>query len=209
VINSRDNYLDARRDLDDVFCEQLPAKYFRYVDDIALVGDSDSVEQSLTLVRSRLADVGFTLHGDDSPKTFRTPARKWIEARDDFKGGRGPVSWMTLIGDLKRFLLMHPESREELQRVFRQEDFRVPVHDYTGTVHEASAAERILALAKRRWFRRKSQQITIESILDQAKYLRGAYTRGFLRLAEGAETLTEFDRKRRIPRPSPKEPSKA
>lgn len=46
------------RKLDEECSKSFPVQYFRYVDDITLVGDVDAVSRSLKIIHSRLADLG-------------------------------------------------------------------------------------------------------------------------------------------------------
>lgn len=188
------------RELDEECSKSLPAKYFRYVDDIILVGESDAVARSLKILGDRLADLGLMLHDDSSPKSISVPTREWIKGRNDFRDSRREISWMTLIADLKQFLLLNPGGRENLQRAFRSEGFRIPVRDYTGIVHESSYIERVLNWAPLYWFRRKAQSISIQTLLKQARWLRKAYEEEFRYSIDGAAKLGGFDRKRIIPK---------
>ncbi len=188
------------REMDEDFAKNLPAKYFRYVDDIALVGNSRAVSQSLVMLRSRLSDLGFSLQDATSPKHIEVPVVQWLEGRNDFRGSHQKISWPTFIGDLKRFLLLHPAKREELQLAFRNEGFRIPVRNYSSAVYERSFLEKILRLSRRHWFRLKSQAIGIQALLDQAKWLRDTYESEFRILADRAKTISRFERKRSTPK---------
>lgn len=188
------------RELDEACSQKLPARYFRYVDDITLVGEADAVAKSLKIVRGRLSDLGLSLHGDSSPKNIEVPAGEWLKSRNDFRESHRTISWKTLIGDLKKFLLVKPEERKELQEAFRREGFRIPVRDYTSAVHESSYLERALQLAMQPWFRRKGQAITIQTLVIQAKWLRASYENEFRHMLDGAAGLERFDRKRLTPK---------
>lgn len=188
------------RDLDEYCARSLPVRYFRYVDDITLVGSAEAVSKSTNEIRSRLADIGLTLHEDESPKTVEVPASEWLTSRNDFLESRQDISWASLIGDLKKFLLLRPEGREALSRVFRESEFRVPVLDYSNTVFEGGYLERVSHLAERAWYRRKSQNVTIENLLTQARSLRSRYRQEFLSLAEEVQSANAFQKKRRIPK---------
>lgn len=187
------------RELDEVFSKNLPARYFRYVDDIVLVGDSQAVVSALATVRNRLADMGFRLHDDSSPKCMEVPTAEWLKGRNDFRKSRRPISWITLVGDLKKFLLLNSGEREQLSSAFRNEGFRIPVRDYTGAVHESSYLQRISNWGKQHWFRRKSRSVSIQSLLEQARWLRKSYEDEFLKTIDGTATAEGFARKRRIP----------
>ena len=131
------------RQLDDELADSLPARYFRYVDDITLVGSKQAVGNSLNIIRARLSDLGLDMHEDWSPKSLELPTSEWSSGRDDFRPSRREISWMTLIGDLKRFLLANPDGQQRLHQVFRSEGFRIPVLDYSSAIF-AYAKGRVL-----------------------------------------------------------------
>jgi hypothetical protein len=188
------------RKLDEECSKSLPARYFRYVDDIILVGDAGAVNYSLKLIRNRLDELGFKLHEESSPKSIEVSTNEWLKGRYDFHDVRQKISWTTLIGDLKRFLLCNLNERRNLCEAFRNEGFRIPVRDYTGAVYECSYLEKLSNLAKQLWFRKKSQAVTIQTLISQAKYLRVKYELEFKKMIDGTDNLDNFNRKRRIPK---------
>ena len=80
-------------------------------------------------IRSRIEDMGLELHDRDSLKSIEVSAEDWLKGKNDFQPSKNSSSWMTLVGDLKRFLLANPNKREELQSAFHAENFRIPVQD--------------------------------------------------------------------------------
>ncbi len=188
------------REFDHDFSANLPAKYFRYVDDIALVGTSDDVARSLSIVGGRIASLGLHLHEDDSPKNLEVPCSAWLVSRDDFREQRSGVSWMALIGGLKQFLVLHPEQRGELQGMFLQQGFRVPLMDYSIAARERDFLHKMLRIASENWFRRKALAETPAQLVNRAIKLRDRLESTFHRLFEEAVVLEGFERKRRLPK---------
>lgn len=188
------------RDLDHEFARSLPARYVRYVDDITLIGSATDVIRSLEIVRERVASLGLNLHGEESPKSLVVPCSEWLLGRHDFRDAVGAVSWMRLIGDLKRYLVLHPKERESLRDVFVQDGIRIPVWDYSKATREPDYSMGILRWARRNWFRRKAQAITSGKLLQQAVLLRERLDDEFQRLFEDAARAKGFDRKRRVPK---------
>jgi len=188
------------RNLDKKCMNELSVQYFRYVDDITLVGNRDAIDRSLEVVRDNLKSIGFDLHEEFSSKTIRVSAQECLKGRNDFHESHQVISWMTLIGDLKKFLLQNPSQVKALHAAFCKEEFRIPVPDYSGAVFEAGYLERAIHWANRKWFRRKSQVITIGSLLVQARHLRKRYEVEFLELIDGVTQLDSFNLKRRIPK---------
>jgi hypothetical protein len=177
-----------------------PVRYFRYVDDIVLVGEPEAVEKSLRALHSQLADIGLELHDDSSPKSIRVHASEWIEGRDDFRESRRTLSWKTFMSDLKKFLLLNPDKREDLTMAFRSEDIRIPLLDYSGVIREANYLQRLQLWIGLPWFRRKANAISLKGLVRQALWLRQTYKKEFRELVYGAENLQGFALKRRIPK---------
>lgn len=186
------------RQIDQALSTNLPVRYFRYVDDITLVGKSDDVALSHEIVKERLAVLGFILHGEESPKTLEVPCSEWLASRNDFAIERGSVTWMQLIGNLKRYLLQYPEQRENLHRALRSEGFRIPVRNYSSIIRERDFAISLQRLAPWNWFRRKVRHLSIEGIVDLAKRLRDRLDNDFHQLNYGVSNLTGYERKRRL-----------
>jgi hypothetical protein len=185
------------REIDDDLSTSLPVKYFRYVDDITLVGEKEEVKKSLGILRAKLLDLGFELHDDASPKSIEVSTKEWLVGRDDFSGGR---EWQRLIGDVKKFLLLRPEQREYLELAFRNESMRIPVRDYSMVVQERDFLDRVRKFARRFWFRRGAQALTVDGLVYRARLLRVQYEMEFQTLLEGAAKFSGYERKRRIPK---------
>lgn len=174
--------------------------YFRYVDDIVLVGSREEVEGAYQDLRRLLQDIGLELHDEHSDKTVEVSVREWLEGRNDFRNVRGRYSWPALLGDLKRYILRKEGDASELQRLLLDAGLRLPVRDYRGAVHEASFAERFLALFDQSWFRHKIGRLSARELVDRAKALGQRYRRNFESLIEEVAGAEGFARKRRIPR---------
>lgn len=188
------------RDIDVELSSGLPARYFRYVDDITLVGSKEAVSSSLKIIRARLSDLGLQIHDDGSPKSIELPTVEWVKGRNDFGDSRHKISWMTLVGDLKRFLLTNPENHHKLHEAFHNEGLRIPIPDYSSAVYERNFLEKIHRLSLKRWFRDKTRSITISTLLHQARWLQTSYESEFRGLIDGFQRLSPFDRKRRVPK---------
>lgn len=188
------------RTLDDEFASKPHIKYFRYVDDITIVGTLEHVNQALQEIRARVECVGLAIHDHHSPKSLMLTSDEWLVGRKDFQDSKRPISWMTFIGDLKRYLISHPDNHDELRKTLAGEGFRIPVRDYSSAIYESSFLEKFGQWAKRSWFRNKIKSVTIDSLVHQASWLRGAYEKEFLALVDGFDQLTAYERKRRIPK---------
>ncbi|HUX90815.1 MAG TPA: RNA-directed DNA polymerase [Gallionellaceae bacterium] len=188
------------RQLDEDLAGSLPVRYFRYVDDITLVGSKQAVEASMKIIRARLSDLDLLIHEDWSPKSLELPTKEWIGGRNDYQQSRRKVSWITLIGDLKRFLLANPEEHQRLHQAFRSEGFRIPVPDYSSAIFERTYLENVQRWVSSKWFRRKVSKVSIDSLLQQARWLRTSYESEFNELLDGFGKVSAYERKRRLPK---------
>ncbi|MBZ0095532.1 MAG: RNA-directed DNA polymerase [Sulfuricella sp.] len=188
------------RALDDEFASNANVRYFRYVDDITLVGTREHVAQMLREIRARVDALGLAVHEDHSPKSLRLSSGEWLVGRADFRDSRRPISWMTFIGDLKRFLLVNPDARDQLRETFANAGLRIPVRDYSSAIFERSYLERFGKWAERAWFRKKVHAVSVDSLVRQALWLRSSYENDFVALMDGFDRASSYERKRRIPK---------
>lgn len=152
-----------------------PAKYLRYVDDLTLIGTSPQIEASLQIAQKYLAEINLELHPESSAKTQNISARDWLSGEHDFVESHRKTSWMTLIGDLKRMLVLHPDRSESLSTALRDEGFRLPVPDYSAAAADRKYQLRLQKLLSASWFRRANRPLTVHGILEQAGTLRREY----------------------------------
>lgn len=188
------------RPLDLEFSSNSSVRYFRYVDDITLVGSKKQVDYALREIRARVGALGLAAHDDSSPKSLRLSSGEWLVGRHDFSDSQRPISWMTFVGNIKLYLLANSDARNPLQQAFVDAGFRIPVRDYSSAVFERSYLERIVNLAERPWFRKKVKAVSINSLVKQALWLRQSYEHEFAELLDGFHNVSEYERKRRIPK---------
>ena len=177
-----------------------PARYFRYVDDMTLVGDRRQIKESTDLICSRLQELGLDVHGPESAKWLQVPAVTWLEAEHDYAETKGGLSWMTLVGDLKRLILLRPEVAASLSDSLTSEGFRIPLPDYTVAVGERDFAVRVRDLVRARWFQARVRPLSIDNILEQARRLRRRYTEESETLIAQLRRASAFQSKRFLPR---------
>lgn len=187
-------------DLDKYFSENLAVRYFRYVDDIILVGNTNEVDKSLSIVEAKLNELEFKLHPEGSDKRLRVAVSEWLEGENDYRDPKTTHSWASLVGDLKRYLLVLKGDHELLRKQFREAGFRIPVPDYTAMVYEAGWLNRLKELAKGAWFRRKTEEINPEKLLKQAEWLRVYHQLEFEKLVAEMPDAKGYRRKRLIPK---------
>lgn len=177
-----------------------PARYFRYVDDITLVGSDSEITSSLNKLRPLLEEIKLDLHDQDSPKSMTVSTQDWLKGEQDFEDGHHKVSWVTFIGNLKRLLLTQPQCRDSLIAALSGEGFRVPVPDYAGAVEERTYRERMASLFQLPWFLERAQRPTVQSVIEQAHALRNLYGQELTDLLEELPSANTFTAKQLLPK---------
>ena len=183
------------RNIDDDMAKELPNGFFRYVDDVAIVapiGRALELEQRL---KANLERLGFQLNDQ---KRLETPAQKWLQGAGDFDDPRG-ISWMTFIGDMKRLLLLYPESIYPLRESFQRAGIRVHPLNYSEVAQERDYLERLKQLMQFPWFRWSvRQRVGINGILAQCIFLRTDLLREFREVVASFGRLKDYERKRAL-----------
>ncbi len=188
------------RDIDEKLAGLDGVKYFRYVDDITLVGRTEHVSNAVNSIRSIVGVLGLEVHDDHSPKSLLVSSGDWIQGRHDFQDSRRPISWKTLIGDLKRYLIANPDACEPIRDAFIGEGMRVPVRDYSGAVFERGYLQKIQEWSRFRWFWRKKREVTMDSLLNHARALKDQFEAEFIDLMEEYQFASAYGKKRLIPK---------
>jgi hypothetical protein len=188
------------RGVDDQMGRLHGVRYFRYVDDIVLVGTERAVEGGYARLWSMLSDLGLRLHDDTSAKHLVVGGREWLRGEHDFQDTRRSNHWKNLVGGLKQYLVAHPGEGPMVQAALQDEGVRLPVLDYANAIRERSYLMRLRELAAYRWFRSRVRRRALLDLIDQMKNLRETYHREAQVLLDKVETLDGYDRKRAIPK---------
>ena len=180
-------------DLDKEMMRALPHGYFRYVDDIVLVGARGAVFDAEKRLNEWLSSRYYETKSD---KRYEVPVSHWLSCRDDFAEDRDSVTWKTFVGRLKQLLLAHPERTQALTNRLADEGIRLTPLDYTAAVRERAYLSRMYGLVRWGWFRRALHGTTPDTVCKQGLQLRRRYQESFWTIADGIRSLTGFDRKR-------------
>jgi len=188
------------RTLDEEMTKLMPGRYFRYVDDIVLVGTQEQVDRGRKCVVCLLDDFKLQLH--DSKKDFTVPVEEWMRGAKDFEDDNShQPNWKTFIGSLKQFLVVKPEQRDELLNVFASKELRMPLPDYSGEVMESHYLKKLLQrFINQPKARFKARQITIDSLVREGLVLREFYVKNLHEQLERSQNLTGYERKRKLPK---------
>lgn len=188
------------REVDDTMIESFPNRYFRYVDDVVLVGSLEEVNRGRAQLAALLIQRGLDLHDEKSGKDFEVSANDWLAGEDDFSGDDSQV-WMAFTRDLKQFLISQSPLREELASMFQTAGFRIPLPDYRISVNEASYQERFLINLRRyQWLFTKVKRLDPQTLLLTAERLRENYFAQLNHVLDRGPHLQGYTRKRAIPK---------
>jgi len=179
---------------------QVPVGYFRYVDDITLVGTDAQLAVAVETLKSSLDELGLSLHGQESAKWLKVSAKDWLAAEHDYVEPTRGNSWVSLIGDLKRLLVFAPELREPLLAELAEHQIRLPVPDYAAAAQERGYKTRLSELLNAVWFRRVVRKPSIARIVGQAVELRREYEVEASELLERLVAADPFLVKRLLPK---------
>jgi len=189
------------RDVDETMAAAFPNRYFRYVDDVVLVGSPSEVATGRAQLATLLNEARLSLHEADAGKDFELTAGDWLVGEADFNGNDSQA-WMFFASDLKQFLITQASSRATLAVRFAEEGFRIPLPDYSVEVSDARYQDRLFDRLRRYpWLLRKIfRQATPSLLVLSAQTLRAGYTKSLLQILEGGSKLDGYARKRALPK---------
>lgn len=180
--------------IDDEMAKALPEGYFRYVDDIALVGSRNDVHQAEKILSELLDRIGLSLH---EGKRLEVSTKEWLVGEDDFGDERDRISWKTFIGKMKRVLVFKPELTEVITSTLNEAGIRIRPMNYTSAVNEQFYLHRLKFLISKVGVRRSIHRATEIVFLNEAKELQRRYTSQFWDWVD-APVTNQYGRKRRI-----------
>jgi hypothetical protein len=184
--------------IDELMVEEMQGRYTRYVDDIVIVGNNKQVREGRKILNTELEEMGFLLH--EEGKDFQVDSKLWLEGARDFNGSESK-EWISLIGNIKRYLLAHAEKRDELIKAFLENGIRIPLLDYSVAVQESKNLQKFIDwLHKYSWSVKSVREITIQSLVKDAIHARKIYERKINRLIDENPKVEGFSRKRLIPK---------
>lgn len=187
-------------DLDQVFAMQHDVVYMRYVDDIVLVGPAERVRDAYADLEFRLSDMGLSIHGPESSKTFSIPTKEWLVARDDYAETTVATLWRNSVGSLRRALVTRATKVDQIRSALVGAGFRIPLLDYSGVIRDRSYLERLTSLLKLDWLPFGSKSPSTEYLVGGFSGLRHVAQRDFESLLERVDLRDPWQRKRFIPK---------
>lgn len=173
-------------------------RYFRYVDDIILVGTRNKVDQARADLESKLEGMGLLLHSADSDKSLIVSRDEWLKGAADFQDSSDPIQWKTLVGGLKWLLTGDPNTYPEVSQQIRALGMRLPVLDYRHATRERSYLWKAASYVRTEWFR--GRQRTLPELLRQARVLRERVFKQAIHVVQQLETARGYSRRRLLPK---------
>lgn len=185
-------------EIDIKMAELSQGKYWRYVDDIVFLGSEDDLIIFRNALESELSNLNLKLHTGN--KDFKIPCNEWLSGEHDFNNSFG-IEWISLIANVKRFLLAHPYQVGELRYEFNKHNIRIPVLDYSNVVQESGFLKKMQDwLGQYTWAKKQVRVITIKSLVSQAEKCRNIFSNQLNHLLNQNNNLTLYERKRLIPK---------
>jgi len=177
------------RAVDEALAADYPGKYFRYVDDLAVVCPSGSTGDVLATLRARLGALSLELHPE---KTATLTSSEWFAAEPTL---RDVVRWReqdVTFADLLHLGATYFENRNsphELASAFGAQG--LPLFEYMAARRRSSRPRRGIRLRVAELFARFGRRSHAGEIADVAIELRRAYLERLASLtsADGARPL--------------------
>ncbi len=175
---------------DEAMRREFRGRYFRYVDDLALVIPKTSKDEALKFIAERAGRVGLGLN---PKKHHELPAAEWRREapyQADAYYGDDPTAdswWMAFIDQVKCFLMVNPGRRADLLRAYRNEHIRIPLPRYQADVQEKGYSARFSRRLGHKRFRNRVANLTVYSLVSEAKAARAVYKQEF------RETWAQFE----------------
>jgi hypothetical protein len=172
--------------------------YWRYVDDVVFVGTVDEVTKWRDQLRVKFLELNLELH--DGKKDFQVSCRDWLEGENDFDNSFG-IQWVSLIGDIKRFLLANPSKTNSLLEAFKNNHIRIPVVDYTNAVKESTYLQKFQDWKKKyKWTTNAVKSIDVGYLLAQAKKCEAELKSKLDEILARGKSASIYDEKRLTPK---------
>ncbi|MDD2599332.1 MAG: RNA-directed DNA polymerase [Kiritimatiellae bacterium] len=182
------------RSIDEKMTEAIPNGYFRYVDDIALVGSRADVMQAEQKLNDLLDQSGFEVH---PKKRFEISADEWLKGENDFNDESDSISWKTFIGKMKRLLVYKPELTEEITSLLSKNGFRIRPLNYSSAINDQHYLARLRFLITKVWVRKSIYRATPAILVHEAKQLNERYMHAFWDWVN-KKADNKYEQKRRI-----------
>ena len=188
----------ALTEIDEKMWKITNGKYWRYVDDIAMLGSNDELESWRATLKKLFEELELELHTGD--KDYSVTSCEWLTSENDFNNDTSQP-WMRLIGDIKKFLLANPHKHKELTDTFSKLNINLPIIHYSEEIYEKAYLQKIKdRFAAYRWSWKNVKALSINTILDSITETRTFYHNQITSALSEYSIANEFEKKRLIPK---------
>jgi hypothetical protein len=129
------------KEIDRIMERTTNGRYWRYVDDIILVGQPSELESYFAELSKLVDDLGLEFH--EEGKTFRITTEKWLKNKQAIDKSLSK-KWPQLIGKIKKFTVLHPTDVELLKELFVENNIRIEVLTLSKEVKSKSLGEKMI-----------------------------------------------------------------
>lgn len=161
------------KEVDRAMKEITSNRYWRYVDDIVIMGNKEEIKMFSRKLHENMGNLGLTFHKES--KFFKLKTKEWLENKSGVDSNLS-WKWPKLIGLIKRLAIFKPEKVNNLKEVFNQIEVRLEVLDYSREVKSESLSYKLFEWLKRNF---KTNEITVENIIVYVENLRNNYFKLF------------------------------
>jgi hypothetical protein len=160
----------ALRNFDKEMRKRYRNRYFRYVDDIALVLPAADIPDAKKRMARLLKVVGVRLH----PKKYSTmPAAEWAK-KAPWQGKASSFEkrdkkWIALIDRIKCYLLKRPSKSNLLGDELRAAGVRIPLPRYQAAITDADYQNRLKKRMNSAWFNQYIHGLTRKKVVAQSR----------------------------------------
>lgn len=182
------------RGVDSTLSERFPGRYFRYVDDLAVVVPGAEVDRTVSLIGEILQDEGLKLNDD---KKDVVPGHRWADRTAAVATGRTDHGFRQLMYRLQLYLARFPASGRGLSGAFNERGFCLPFSRLQRGV-EYNPFRKFL-----RWLLYRSPLLRFWAIrhdspaalLETAEQTRAAFTQDARAIAQRAVPIDGVERR--------------
>ncbi|MBW1294042.1 RNA-directed DNA polymerase [Aquimarina litoralis] len=144
-------------------------RYWRYVDDIVLVGNKFEIEVFSKNLKNEISLLGLQFHNE--LKTFRLQTNEWLANKNPL-GKSLSKKWPELVGHIKRLAIFYPERIEELENILDKMDVRLEILEYMNETKSKTLSIGLFKWIK--WYT-SARELTPRSIATMIDEIRKEY----------------------------------
>lgn len=138
-------------------------RYWRYVDDIVLIGSQDEIKKFTTILTAKIEALGLNFHKD--LKFFKLTTKEWLSNKNGIDH-KLAWRWPKLIGLIKKYIISQPNNVELLNQLFQKEEIRLEPLTYASEVNSESLSWNFLNWLKSSFYSIKTSKEEILQLIE-------------------------------------------